>query len=98
MRLRFAELHLFGSKGYDVVVMNPPFHVMRKPDPSIGQGFIRRASALLTPRGELWMVANRNLPYEADLEDSFQKVTTVAQDAGFKVIHAQRPKATRPAR
>jgi 16S rRNA (guanine1207-N2)-methyltransferase len=85
-------------KGYDTVVMNPPFHTTRKPDPALGQAFIRKAARMLSPKGGLWMVANRNLPYEAELDACFQLVKPIAQNGGFKVIHATRPKSTRPTR
>ena len=37
------------------------------------------------------MVANRHLPYEAELAADFAQVDEVAGTSGFKVIHAQRP-------
>jgi 16S rRNA (guanine1207-N2)-methyltransferase len=36
------------------------------------------------------MVANRHLPYEAELAGQFASVRTVAQDHGFKVVEAIR--------
>jgi len=69
-----------------------PFHVSRKPDPTLGARFIEKAADMLKPKGQLWMVANRNLPYEATLEARFRKIAIVAQTGGFKVIHAQTPK------
>ena len=83
---------------YDAVIMNPPFHTSRKADPALGQAFIAKAASLLTPKGALWMVANRNLPYEAELDARFAQVKTIAQSGGFKVIHATRPKSTRATR
>ena len=88
----------FSGKDFDTVVMNPPFHTSRKAEPALGQSFIRCASAMLGARGSLWMVANRNLPYEAVLDESFQVVNTVAQTGGFKIVHAQRPKTSRKPR
>lgn len=81
--------------GFDTVVTNPPFHVSRKPDPALGIAFINKAADMLKPKGSLWMVANRNLPYEAVLEERFHKVQTATQTGGFKVIHAVSPKNTR---
>jgi 16S rRNA (guanine1207-N2)-methyltransferase len=75
----------------DAVVMNPPFHTGRAADPDIGRGFIASAAKLLTPRGQLWMVANRHLPYEATLSERFAKVSEVAGDGRFKVLQAERP-------
>lgn len=80
------------QSGFDAVVTNPPFHVSRKPDPALGARFIEKAADMLKPKGQLWMVANRNLPYEATLETRFRKVSIMAQTGGFKVIHAQTPK------
>ena len=80
------------QSGFDAVVTNPPFHISRKPDPTLGARFIEKAADMLKPKGQLWMVANRNLPYEATLEARFRKTTIVAQTGGFKVIHAQTPK------
>jgi 16S rRNA (guanine1207-N2)-methyltransferase len=74
---------------YDVIVSNPPFHAQGRADrPDIGRRFIAVAAAALKPGGRLWMVANRHLPYEVELEEQFARVRTVAQQAGFKVVEA----------
>lgn len=71
------------------VVMNPPFHAgARAPDARIGAGFIAAAARLLTGAGQLWMVANRHLPYEATLETNFAQVAEIGGDSRFKIIHA----------
>ncbi|SFR37674.1 class I SAM-dependent methyltransferase [Litoreibacter janthinus] len=82
------------GSNYAAVVSNPPFHVGRKPAPELGQMFIRRAADMLMPKGQFWMVANRNLPYEQTLNERFGQVDTIAQTAGFKVICARRPMTT----
>lgn len=79
----------------DTVVMNPPFHAGRKAEPAIGEAFIRAAAKMLAPSGQLWLVANRHLPYEGVLQESFQKVEAVAGDTRFKVLHAERPTRVR---
>jgi 16S rRNA (guanine1207-N2)-methyltransferase len=74
---------------YDFIVSNPPFHAQGRADrPDIGQRFIAAAADALNPGGQLWLVANRHLPYEAVLDASFGSVRTVAQRDGFKVISA----------
>jgi 16S rRNA (guanine1207-N2)-methyltransferase len=74
---------------YDVIVSNPPFHAQGRADrPDIGRRFIAVAAESLKPGGCLWMVANRHLPYELELEKRFARVRTVAQAAGFKVVEA----------
>jgi 16S rRNA (guanine1207-N2)-methyltransferase len=76
---------------YDVIVCNPPFHVQGRLDrPDIGRRFIAAAAQSLKPKGRLWLVANRHLPYEDALTGNFQRVRVVAQAHGFKIIEAQR--------
>ena len=73
--------------------MNPPFHTGRSAEPALGQDFIKAAARNLTRNGDLWIVANRHLPYEATLSDCFRQVEEVAGDNRFKVFHASRPRA-----
>ncbi|MGB7244165.1 MAG: class I SAM-dependent methyltransferase [Sulfitobacter sp.] len=75
----------------DTVVMNPPFHTGRAADPSLGQAFVASAARNLAPQGQLYMVANRHLPYEATLAASFAKVTELGGNGRFKLLHATRP-------
>lgn len=75
----------------DTVVMNPPFHVGRAAEPQIGQAFVASAARLLSPAGHLWMVANRHLPYEAELKTRFIQVEEIGGDGRFKLFHASRP-------
>ena len=80
----------------DTVVMNPPFHTARAADPALGRAFVSAAARMLAPSGHLWMVANRHLPYEDALAANFVKVVDLGGDARFKLVHATRPKKTRP--
>lgn len=75
---------------YDAIVSNPPFHQGRADLPELGRAFIEAAADALLPRGRLWLVANRHLPYEATLASRFAQVHTVAMQDGFKVIEAVR--------
>ncbi len=76
---------------YDFIVTNPPFHAQgRASRPELGQAFLRTAAAALRPGGALWLVANRQLPYEQTLGEGFAEVRTVAQRDGFKIIAARR--------
>ncbi|WP_189455849.1 class I SAM-dependent methyltransferase [Cognatilysobacter bugurensis] len=93
-----AELHfhwLDATRGlpgrYDVIVTNPPFHAGDRLDrPGLGRRFIDVAAAALRPRGRLWLVANRHLPYEDTFAAAFAQVRTVAFGGGFKVIEGVR--------
>ena len=76
---------------FDAIVCNPPFHAQGRGDrPDIGRRFIAVAAQALKPGGRLWLVANRHLPYEAELDLHFGRVRTVAQEGGFKVVEAVR--------
>ncbi|QTN36703.1 class I SAM-dependent methyltransferase [Cognatishimia activa] len=79
----------------NTVVMNPPFHTGRAADPDLGRAFIAAAARMLAPTGQLWMVANRHLPYEATLEAHFAKVEEVTGDNRFKILRAERPARAR---
>lgn len=76
----------------DAVVMNPPFHTGRDGAPELGMRFIDNAAACLAPSGQLWMVANRHLPYEERLEQRFARVEERPGTPGFKLFHAARPR------
>lgn len=75
----------------DTVVMNPPFHTGRAGAPDLGRAFIAAAARNLKPRGSLWMVANRHLPYEADLDRCFARWHEVGGDGRFKILAAEHP-------
>lgn len=70
------------------VIMNPPFHQSRSADPGLGSAFIRVAASLLTGAGRLWMVANRHLPYEAELSKHFSDVSEIGGSKKFKILTA----------
>jgi 16S rRNA (guanine1207-N2)-methyltransferase len=92
----WADARTFGApQSYDFVVTNPPFHTGRAAEPSLGQAFLARGGALLKRSGTLALVANRHLPYVRVLSEQFADVQTVALSAGYKVIHATRPRQSR---
>ncbi len=79
-------------KRYDAIISNPPFHQGRADLPGLGQRFIGVAADALEDDGELWLVANRHLPYETTLNARFLHVESIAQESGFKVLHATEPR------
>lgn len=79
----------------DVVVMNPPFHTGRAGDPDLGRAFIAAAARMLKPTGRLFMVANRHLPYEQDLQQNFAETEELPGTPGFKVLRAAKPRRQR---
>lgn len=98
-RFVWADARLLpASPGFDHVVSNPPFHHGRRADPGLGQAFIAAAARVLAPRGVLWLVANRHLPYEATLEQCFSQRSTLAESGGYKLIEARHPRRQTPPR
>jgi 16S rRNA (guanine1207-N2)-methyltransferase len=84
------------TEPYDIVICNPPFHHGRAAQPEIGAGFIAAAARILKPYGRLLLVANRQLPYEAELDARFRIVRRLSGDGAFKVIAADRPLRGKP--
>lgn len=80
-----------GSRRFDAIVMNPPFHEGKQADALIGLKFIATAAQALRSHGELWLVANRQLPYENLLNETFAEVEKIVESGAFKVIHASQP-------
>ena len=98
-RARFVwgdALEFRDAEGFDHVVTNPPFHEGRAARSELGRGFIAAAAALLRPRGQLWLVANRHLPYEKELSARFARHEEIGGDRAYKLIRAERGRA--PAR
>ncbi len=77
---------------YDFALMNPPFHTGRADNSALGKAFIRAASLTLKPSGTLWLVANRHLPYEAELTACFRSHEMLEDEDGYKIIKAEKPK------
>lgn len=79
-----------GIAALDAIVMNPPFHRAGIEDQALGLAMIERAADALRPGGDLWLTANRHLPYEAVLKRRFRTVRLVVEADGFKVFQAIR--------
>ena len=84
---------LLMERHYDWIISNPPFHRGRAAEPKIGQSFITAAARALAPRGQLLLVANRQLPYERTLGDMFTDVALTHENETYKIITARGIKA-----
>ncbi len=91
-RFRQADLRTDdpGLRGLDFVLCNPPFHSAGEEDRSLGLAFLAQAAHMLKPEGDLWLVANRHLPYEEMLRESFHTVSLLKEEGGFKIYRARR--------
>lgn len=76
---------------FGVIVCNPPFHTAREADPKLGIAFLQAAARNLTTSGTLWLVANKQLPYEPELQKLFREVEMIGGDNSFRLWRASRP-------
>lgn len=92
--IRWADVTTLGAGDGPAmhVVTNPPFHSGRTPDPALGRAFIAAATRILAPKGRLWLVANRHLPYEATLAACFREWRAEPGAGGYKILVGERPK------
>lgn len=73
---------------FDVVATNPPFHAGRATDLGVPRRFIEHAWTVLAPGGRLYLVANRTLPYEREVQKRFGNMRLLHDGPRFKVITA----------
>lgn len=91
VRFEWADARTLDDTGdLDFVVMNPPFHDGGAEDRRLGQAFVRKAAGLLKKGGVLWLVANRHLPYEVELNAAFKRVAPVTEGGGYKLFEAMK--------
>jgi 16S rRNA (guanine1207-N2)-methyltransferase len=75
--------------GFDLALCNPPFHTGKQVDLSPALAMFQRLAESLTPRGRALIVANRTLPYEAELE-RFGKLDRIEQRDGYKLLELKK--------
>ncbi len=72
----------------DMIVTNPPFHDRRLRTTDITRRLIQEAPRHLKEGGEMWLVANRELPYVQWLDQAFRHVQVAAETNRFRVYRA----------
>jgi 16S rRNA (guanine1207-N2)-methyltransferase len=96
-RFHWADATQFRPENLlECVVMNPPFHTAREAEPALGAAFIAAARRMMAPDGVLYLVANRQLPYDEALNAAFLTVEQIGGDSVFRVIRAAKPRRTKP--
>ena len=73
---------------FATVLSNPPFHVGKATNLVVPKQFIIEAFDVLEPGGNLQIVANRTLPYEAMLQTVFQNYDVRHDGRRFKVLQS----------
>jgi len=75
----------------DLVLCNPPFHADTTVSTDTAEAMFRNASAILRPRGELWVVWNSHLRYRPALERLVGPTRQVERTARFTVMASTLP-------
>jgi 23S rRNA (guanine1835-N2)-methyltransferase len=93
--LHFAVADSLPSAGIDrgsvdLVVTNPPFHLIQGTTDSIAWQMFTESRNVLRRGGELWVVGNRHLGYHAKLHRIFGNCTVAASGPKFVVLRSCR--------
>lgn len=75
---------------YEAVISNPPFHSGNNTDIALGRRFLRAATDALRTGGRLFLVANRQLPYEAELEALGLVWRKPVEEGTYKLLFAEK--------
>ncbi len=74
---------------YDVILMNPPFHLAKQVILDIPKAMLAAAQQHLSEDGIMYVVANKALPYEGELE-KWATVKQIALNNAFKVLEVKK--------
>ncbi|RUO61469.1 methyltransferase [Pseudidiomarina marina] len=77
------------SESADLILCNPPFHQEHAVTEHIARQMFRDSRRVLRKNGELWVVANRHLPYYQPLKRLFKSVHQIAQNSKFVIFQAR---------
>ncbi|OQK18508.1 50S rRNA methyltransferase [Methyloprofundus sedimenti] len=78
----------FAPDSIDLVLCNPPFHQQTTIGSHIAMRMFNQAKKVLRTGGELWVIGNRHLGYQASLKKYFSSVELVASNAKFIIVKA----------
>jgi 16S rRNA (guanine1207-N2)-methyltransferase len=90
-----AEVHWwdaaepFPAQGADLVLLNPPWHTGSAVDIALAGRFFQAVSTATQRGARVLVVANRRLPYEAEL-GRMGRVRELCHERGFKVLEVVR--------
>lgn len=71
---------------FDLILCNPPFHQGFTTSNALAVKFLAQIRRLLAPNGRALVVVNQFIPLEKAAAETFEKITTLTQEHGFKVV------------
>ncbi len=74
----------------DLILCNPPFHQQNAITTHIAEQMIKGAFKAMNPKGELYLVANRHLPYQQCLKSTFGGFKVAASNSKFTIYKCQK--------
>lgn len=80
----------FAEQSADVILCNPPFHQQHTIGDQIAVQFFKQAKTVLKRTGQLWVIGNRHLQYQQDLNRLFTNCTVIASNNKFTIWRATR--------
>lgn len=81
------------EEGYDLILLNPPFHEGGIVGDHIALRLFADAARLLNSNGQLLIVGNRHLGYHRSLRRFFSNTQQLAASPGFVVFSASSPRS-----
>lgn len=85
-----ATRPLPSTQPFDWAIMNPPAHDLEQSAPDVSAAILTSTARSLKPGGWLRLVANRHLPYERTLQNSFSSVRMIKETGKYKILEALR--------
>ncbi|OED39800.1 hypothetical protein AB833_14420 [Chromatiales bacterium (ex Bugula neritina AB1)] len=76
------------SESLDLILCNPPFHQQHTVSRQIASRFFRDSKRCLQRQGQLWVVANRHLNYDREMQILFGNCRFVARNKKFFVLRS----------
>jgi 16S rRNA (guanine1207-N2)-methyltransferase len=86
-------LHGFTPGSMDLILCNPPFHQQQTVGDQLATRLFRQAHKTLKKNGELWVIGNRHLGYQAHLQLLFGNCCLMAANAKFVILKTVRKPA-----
>jgi 16S rRNA (guanine1207-N2)-methyltransferase len=80
----------FAEQSADLILCNPPFHQQHTIGDQIAIQFFKQAKIVLKRGGELWVIGNRHLQYQQDLNRLFISCSVMASNSKFTIWRATR--------